>query len=231
MNPWTDVSLDDYERHMAFPAVGQAVMLSRELGHAIASVKPSSLALLGCAGGNGLDQMGVRNLARVVCLDINPNFVRQLEARYSRFVAGLECYVGEVESFRPDFSVDLVFVGLVFEYTRLGESIAAVAHLVRDGGEVFSVSQLPGKAIATVTPSPYAEALGVVAGFFRYVDPRELANLAAKNGLALLEERTITLDSGKSFACLRMKKGPNQAVQGTPGKVSSPATEPGARRP
>jgi phospholipid N-methyltransferase len=208
MNPWTTVSLHDYEGHMAFPAVGQAAMLADELGRAITEQQPLSVALLGCAGGNGLDQLKSRQLRQVVCLDINADFIRQLEARYSGTIPGLECHVGEVESFRPGFTVDLIFAGLIFEYTRLDEAIVSVAQLVRDGGEVVAILQLPAMTIATVTPSPYAEALGDIAGFFRYVDPPKLASLAAASGLALVEQRTLTLESGKSFVFLKMRKTP-----------------------
>ena len=186
---------------MAFPSVGQAAMLAAELGRAIAEQKPRSVALLGCAGGNGLDQLKSPELSRVVCLDINADYVRQLKTRYTESIPSLECHVGEVESFRPDFCVDLIF-----EYTRLEEAIGSIAHLLREGGDVVAVLQLPAQTHATITPSPYAEALSAISGFFQYIDPRELTDLAAQGGLTLQEERTLTLDSGKSFMLLRMKK-------------------------
>jgi len=192
---------------MALPAVGQAELLSGELSRAIESVKPNSLALLGCAGGNGLDQIAVQKMSRVICLDINPEFTEELGKRYSRRIPGLECHVGEAETFRSDITVDLVFGALVFEYTRLTEAIESVARLLANEGEFVSLLQLPADGIPTVTPSPYAQALNIVLECFHYVDPQELENLSRRAGMSLVEKRIVTLDSGKSFAVLRMKKG------------------------
>lgn len=206
MNTWKSVLLSDYEGHMALPAVGQAEMLAGELGRAIESVKPNSLALLGCAGGNGLDHTAIHKMARVICLDINPEFTKELGKRYSGIIPGLECHAGEVETFRSDNPVDLVFGALVFEYTRLNEAIESVARLLASEGEFVALLQLPADGIPTVTPSPYAQALSVVLECFRYVDSLELEKVAVPVGLILVEKRIVTLDSGKSFAVLRMKK-------------------------
>ena len=70
-NPWLDIPLADYEAHMALPHVDQASLLSDVFADALSKYSPRAAAILGCAGGNGLDRVDVKQTERVVCVDIN----------------------------------------------------------------------------------------------------------------------------------------------------------------
>src|SRR5690349_21449618 len=116
-NPWLDIPLGDYEGHMASPQVGQAQLLSDTLAESLRTYSPRSIALLGCAGGNGLEQVDISKTDRVVCVDINPRYVEQVCARFGSRIPMLEATVGDIQS--DDFSfapVELVFAGLLLEY-------------------------------------------------------------------------------------------------------------------
>ena len=204
--PWNNISLADYEGHMATPGVGQAAMLARELQQALAQTQARSLALVGSAGGNGLDCAACRGLERVVCVDINADFLAVLRARHAQQLRKLECFCGELESCRGVEPVELVFGGLVFEYTRLGEALDSVARMLKSGGSLYAVLQMPAEGLATVTPSPFAQALGAVAETFNYVPPSTLIALAAERRLIEQEQRIIKLASGKCFTLVRFKK-------------------------
>ena len=52
-SPWLDIPLADYEGHMALPEIAQARMLADELESAVRQHAPSSVAIIGCSGGNG----------------------------------------------------------------------------------------------------------------------------------------------------------------------------------
>src|SRR5580692_4374755 len=52
-NPWLDIPLEDYEGHMSLPAIGQAQMLADQLVLLIERERPTSIAVVGCAGGTG----------------------------------------------------------------------------------------------------------------------------------------------------------------------------------
>lgn len=208
MNPWCEVDLRDYEGHMALPCVGQAAMLARELRHAVERTRPKSVALVGCAGGNGLDGIAGLGLERVVCVDVNPRFMEALQRRYSGKIQGLECHCCELELFRCAAPVELVFAGLIFEYTRLDEALDSIARLLAAGGHLFGVVQMAAPGISTVTASPYARALSSVGEAFNYISPGILAGTAARGALREREQRIVTLDSGKSFAVLEFWKDP-----------------------
>jgi len=50
-NPWLTIPLADYEAHMALPQVGQAQLLADLFAAELRERSPSSVAVLGCAGG------------------------------------------------------------------------------------------------------------------------------------------------------------------------------------
>lgn len=51
---------------MALPSVGQAQLLGTTLQRTVAQFRPSSLAVLGVAGGNGLERLERNQVRRVV---------------------------------------------------------------------------------------------------------------------------------------------------------------------
>ena len=63
-HPWLEIPIADYEAHMALPSVGQAQLLSDALRRTVAEFRPRSLAVLGVAGGNGLESV-FNSLARL----------------------------------------------------------------------------------------------------------------------------------------------------------------------
>ena len=56
-NPWLDIPLADYEAHMALPSVGQAALLGDLFAATVEAHRPESVALIGCAGGNGFERI------------------------------------------------------------------------------------------------------------------------------------------------------------------------------
>jgi trans-aconitate methyltransferase len=197
-NPWLDIPLDDYESHMALPQVGQSQLLSRVLREAIESYKPSSVALLGCAGGNGLEQVASTSVERVVGIDINQQYLERAAARYKDQVARLEFFAGDLGVDRFVFApVDLVFAGLIFEYVDTAKLLDQALSMLAAGGRLISVVQLPSP-IEDVTPSPYTS-LKRLSSTLRVVSPKQLMVLAREAGFDTETERLVTASGGKGF--------------------------------
>lgn len=205
-NPWLDVDLSDYEGHMATPEVRQSVLLADEFNRAIESVKPQAVGLMGCAGGNGLDALVGADVAHVICVDINSNYLASLSDRYKDKIRGLETIFGEVEKFTFRKPLDLIFGGLIFEYTRLEEALTALSSSLRPGGVLVALIQMKSSGITTVSSSPYAKALTEVGAAFNYIDPDRMSEIAAVHGLNEVTRRVETLSSGKSFTILEYRK-------------------------
>jgi hypothetical protein len=80
-NPWLSILLADYEGHMALPAVGQAHMIAEQFDRALRRWAPARIAVIGCAGGNGLDRIEPSTVERVVAVDLNPEYIECARAR------------------------------------------------------------------------------------------------------------------------------------------------------
>ena len=197
-NPWLDIPLDDYESHMSLPHVGQAQLLSRLLGEAIESYGPSSIALLGCAGGNGLERIPSTSVERVVGIDINQQYLRRTADRYRDRIPRLELFAGDLGVDRFVFEpVDLAFAGLIFEYVDTTKLLEQALSMLTNEGRLVSVVQLPS-AIDDVTPSPYTT-LKCVSSVLNVVSPKKITALARKTGFDIEAERVVAATGGKAF--------------------------------
>lgn len=197
-NPWLDIPLADYEAHMALPYVGQARLLSEILSGALEEYAPRSVAVLGCAGGNGFERIP-KTVERVVGVDINPNYIECARSRFGGRVPVLELFAGDVQvdefAFAP---VELVFAGLLFEYVDAATVLAKVRSMLCKNGMLVVALQLPSAEVAEITPSPYAS-LGALAPVIRLVPPDELMELAAGLGYRPADARTLEAAGGKRF--------------------------------
>src|SRR5690242_5563710 len=90
-NPWLSVPLADYEDHMSCPEVCQTGALSDLFAAALQERRPESIAILGIAGGNGLDRIDTSISKRIAGLDINHEYLQCVQRRYGS-LEGLELY-------------------------------------------------------------------------------------------------------------------------------------------
>ena len=184
---------------MSLPSIGQAQMLAEELEAALDRLRPASMALIGCAGGNGLEQIGPDQICRIVAIDINPNYLRETAARHASRLPGLECRCADVESELPDFEpVDLVYAALLFEYVDAAAALRNLSAICRSGGSLIAILQLPGVSQPAVSPSPY-RSLDRLGSVMRLLSPQQFGQCAAAAGFVAGTARTITLPSGKQF--------------------------------
>jgi SAM-dependent methyltransferase len=197
-NPWLAIPLADYEAHMALPEVGQAQLLADLFAAELRARAPSSVAVLGCAGGNGLEH--APQTLRVVGIDVNADYVAEARARFAQRLPRLELHVADLE--RTELAldpVDLVFAALVLEYVEPVALLARVRDWLAPRGTLTTVLQLASTDVDEITPSPFAS-LARLASRLRLVTPERLADLAARVGLRALGSRTVGASGGKRFA-------------------------------
>jgi len=115
-NPWLAVPLSEYEQHMSSVEVQQLGALSDLFAEAIGCCRPFSIAVLGIAGGNGLDHIDSSITARVVGLDLNPLYLDAVRQRYSH-LPGLELHCVDLSERHVELQpVQLVHAALIFEH-------------------------------------------------------------------------------------------------------------------
>jgi hypothetical protein len=198
-NPWLSIPLDEYEGHMSLPAVGQAQMLAEQLDRALGRWSPSRIAVMGCAGGNGLDHLVDNAMERVVAVDVNPDYIERARARYALRLPGLELVCADVQSESLLYDpVDLTYAALLFEYVDVPATLRTVKRNSRPNAVLTTVLQLPHPAIPAVSASPY-KSLGSLASALNLVAPETLRDAAAAVGFAAAGASILELPSGKRF--------------------------------
>ena len=205
-NIWLDIELSDYENHMASPDVAQSQYLSRYLSEVLASYQPNTIAILGCSGGNGLEKINGKKIEKIICVDINPNYLKEAETRYKNNFKNIEFVCQDIESqnFRIN-SVDLIYAGLVFEYVDIEPVIVNNQKFLNKKGILAVVLQQPHENIPEVTPSKY-KSLEKLSRIFRFVSPVKLVELCKAHEIRLISQKEIQLQSGKKFIELIFQK-------------------------
>jgi len=201
-NPWLDIPLSDYEGHMALPQVDQARVLADQLAAVLALHRPGSVALIGCAGGNGFERIDPHLTSRVVGVDINPEYLAAARRRFDGVFESLELLCADAQSDELTFEpVDVIFAALVFEYADPRAMLRNLAARTRPDGIVAAVLQLPTPGKMPVTPTPFTS-LGKLAPIMALLPPEELIGEARVGGLKLSGTRRIDLPSGRRFQSL-----------------------------
>ena len=185
---------------MTLPHVGQAKMIANELEELLRTYAPTSVAIIGCAGGNGFEEASTAGVARVVGLDINPAYVAEAKVRYAGRIPCLELYCADIEEgtqhVRP---VELVYGALVFEYVDVADALRNLRALCLPSGLLVAVLQLPKEGVENVSPSPFVR-LKELGSIMRLVPPDDLRKIAEGLGFELLSQKVTTLESGKQFS-------------------------------
>lgn len=198
-NPWLTIPLSDYEEHMSSPHVRQLPALSQLFGQALQQCAPESVAVLGIAGGNGLEQIDPARTRRIVGIDINPAYLEATRRRFGS-LPGLELHCADLaqEALGPD-PVQLCYAALIFEHAGLEVCLDNACSLVAPGGSLAVVLQLPagdpGQNISFGS-HPSIESLRQ---HFELVAPSHLSAKLEKKGFQMVWQVQQPLPSGKAF--------------------------------
>ena len=209
-NPWLDIPLADYEAHMASPEVAQAQMIAGALAELLQTHRPRSLAVIGCAGGNGFERVDRLQTTRVVGVDINPSYLAEARRRFDGAFDALELICADVGAETDELAfapVDLIFAALIFEYVDARVVLPRLAARLNAGGLLAVLLQLPALGVPEITRTSHTR-LATLAPVMRLVDPDAIADAARVAGLAPSGIRRIDLPTGKSFQLLRFVPAP-----------------------
>jgi SAM-dependent methyltransferase len=202
-NPWLSIPLSDYEGHMALPAVDQSRMLADELAGLLQAHRPHSLAVIGCAGGNGFERIDPQLTQRVVGVDVNPEYLAYAQRRFDGVYLSLELICADVQNSVLTFApVDLMFAALIFEYVDVCTTLANLTACLRPGGILAVLVQLPATGKPPITTTPFTS-LAALSAIMRLTPPEEVIGAARSAGLSLSAMRRIELPTGKRFQFLQ----------------------------
>jgi SAM-dependent methyltransferase len=180
--------------------VDQARLLADVFSTVLQKFRPPSVAVIGCAGGNGFERIDPAVTGRVVGVDINPEYLDATARRYSgRFEDLVLCnadIAGEELQGEP---VDLIYAALIFEHVDMSAALRNLSSQCRQAGHLIAVLQLPSLQAPAITPTAVAT-IRCLASAMTLVDPPALVEGARASGFALAESTTVTSSAGKRFA-------------------------------
>jgi hypothetical protein len=198
-NPWVDIALADYEGHMGLPEVAQGELLAEIFEAMLSEYAPRSLAVLGCAGGNGFDRISPAVTHRVVGVDINPTFIDATRSRFDGRFRALELVVADLQTDEVAIEpVDFVYGALVFEYMDLPAAWRCIRSMLGSRGVVGTVVQLSTRAFDAITPSAYPSVQSL-ARSTSPVSPQELRSGALAQRAEELTSHMVESRAGKKF--------------------------------
>lgn len=198
VNPWLNIPASDYEGHMGSLNVDQLSFLASIFKESLEHHNCDTIALLGCATGNGLEYVSNETTHRVTAVDINPEYLKILQERYGDNIPGLEIVNDDLYNCRlEERAYTLIFAGLVFEYLDPHALLQKITKWLIIDGIMITVLQLPAKG-SSVTDTPYTS-LKSLNPIMKLVDPKQFKLIAADFGLMAIKENMITLETGKSF--------------------------------
>lgn len=179
-------------------AVQQSSALSDLFRRALEICLPDSVAVLGIAGGNGLEQVTDATITRIVGIDINARYLDEVRHRFGTHPnLELHCVDLSQGELRVE-PVALVHAALFFEHAGLGPALDNALSLVARGGRLSVVLQLPERDQRSVTPTPYAS-MQTLAESFSLVDASHFRDLLEKRRFRLLQEELRPLPTGKTL--------------------------------
>lgn len=198
-NPWTHIPAVDYEGHMNLPEVDQLSPLRAIFKTALDKYRPKRIAILGCATGNGIEEIDFTKIEKLYALDINSDYLAILKERHSRDLSKIETISCDLDRDDPVLTnIDLVYAALIFEYVDAETVIEKIAGWLRPGGVLVTVVQLPCETIPEISPSSY-KSLEALSSIMKLADPEEISRQAQARGMEPSERKIWKLRSGKEF--------------------------------
>jgi hypothetical protein len=197
-SPWLNIPLADYEGHMESLEVQQLGALSDLFAEALAYCQPVSLAILGVAGGNGIDRIDSSITKRIIGIDVNPRYLEETRQRFSQ-TPGLELHCVDLAQQHLNLEpVQLVHTALVFEHAGVDLCLQNALSLISPNGALSVVLQLPSESAHGVGVSQFPS-IQQLKSHFSLIDSTWLRQTLAAEQLNLTHESHRTLPAGKSF--------------------------------
>ena len=200
-NPWKEISLDDYEKHMSLDSVRQLQAMNAIMKEQFTAYPVDTAMVLGIAGGNGLEHISPDKYRKVYGVDINADYLRAVSQRYTELSGVLECLqidlVTEAEKLPQ---AQLLIANLLIEYIGYEAFQRAV---VRTAPEYIScVIQINTDEEQWVSESPYLHAFDRLDEVHHQMEEAALTAAMKEIGFSLILQESCPLPNGKALVRL-----------------------------
>jgi len=197
-NPWLDIPLDDYERHMLHHLVGQANLLNTLTKKWLDDIKPETALFLGIAGGNGLEHIDTNITKQIYGVDINPDYLDTALKRYQHKIPSLLLMNLDIGQHTESIcKADFIWAALVLEFTGIDKALEFCTNNICKGGHlIVSIQSNNNKQSVSATGIESIKKAGEI---FSMINPEDLLVRSAKKGYKLIGKEENGLPNGKSI--------------------------------
>ena len=198
MNPWNEIKLDDYENHMSLDSVNQLQTMNAMMKEQFEAYPVETSMVLGVAGGNGLEHVSKDKYKTVYGVDINEEYLCEVDKRYPQHQGVLKCLkidlINEADKL-PE--AQLVIANLLIEYIGYPAFQKAVQKI--DPEYVSCVIQINTDTKQWVSDSPYLHAFDGLDEVHHQMEEDALENAMKEIGYSLIHRSIETLPNGKAL--------------------------------
>ena len=198
MNPWNEIKLDDYENHMSLDSVNQLQTMNAMMKEQFEAYPVETSMVLGVAGGNGLEHVSKDKYKTVYGVDINEEYLCEVDKRYPQLQGVLKCLkidlINEADKL-PE--AQLVIANLLIEYIGYPAFQKAVQKI--DPEYVSCVIQINTDTAQWVSDSPYLHAFDRLDEVHHQMEEDALEKAMKEIGYSLIHESSETLPNGKAL--------------------------------
>lgn len=201
MNPWEEISLDDYERHMSLDSVKQLQAMNELMKIQLETYPVTTAAVFGIAGGNGLEHVDQKKYKRIYGIDINEEYLSAVRERYSYLRDILECRRIDL-AYDSDAlpNVELVIANLFIEY--VGYEVFKRAVIKSGARYVSCIIQINTDDEDWVSDSPYLHAFDGLDAVHHQMDEKALTKAMNEIGYKQIKADEYPLPNGKKLILL-----------------------------
>jgi hypothetical protein len=198
INPWLEVPLDDYERHMNHNAVGQLPLLNSLTKKYLMLHKPRVCLFMGVAGGNGLEHIDNRISNQVFGIDINQAYLDSCNQRFKNIINNLNLLNLDLTKTKESICrADFIWAALILEYAGISNCFEFAKNNMTKGGH-FIVTIQSNNKLKAVSPSGF-DSVMKLGSISEEVDPETLFGIAIKLEFELISKEQNNLPNGKLF--------------------------------
>ncbi len=204
-HPWEEISLDDYEQHMALSSVGQLQALNRLMKDQFDAWPVRTAMVLGVAGGNGLEHIRKNKYDTVWGVDINEGYLQAAAERYPDLRGALRCLCLDLAK-EPEKlpQAELVIADLLVEY--IGYEAFRKVLLQVGPAYISCVIQINTDETEWVSDSPYLHSFDRLDEVHHQMEADTLTKAIGSIGYVEILRTAVPLPNGKQLVRLDYRK-------------------------
>jgi len=205
-NPWLKIPAEDYEKHMSSENVGQLQALNAITKKKLEYLCPISLAIVGCATGNGFEYVNNQVTKLVYGIDINEQYLDVARERYANKIDDFRLLQADLNTDEVEVTdIDLTIAALVFEYLDLSVTIPKIKKIMACDGTLIVILQHTLKS--DFVSDTNIESMKSLSSISKTISEFDFSAKASKYGLIKINNETYNLNEHKAFKILTFRKG------------------------